>query len=682
MLWSGAAGGTQPFETYESTVAADAPAAQYRFSDAAGSNTLADSAGGYTAANNGISLGGGGPFGGSASGAFGGEAYASVASSPLEGTSAFTAEAWVDWGGGTVYNQPIFAMGAGQSAYMFLTPASSRSGHPMMFEIFFNGVAYRVTAPKLVANVWDYVAVTEESGKARLYLDGKSVGEAAQGWSPALLGALSIDYIGKPVVSGEPLFKGSLSNVAFYTKALSQERIEAHYNKAEFPVNVTPPTITGTAKDGNTLTAKTATSNWTGIPTITFSYEWLRCNTAGEACQSIGATGAKYTAEHQDVGHTLKVLVTATNPAGTSTASSAPTATVAALPPSNTALPTISGTAQDGQKLTAGVGSWNGTPPLEYSYKWEVCSSTGGSCKAIAGATGETYRAISSQIGHTLRVVVTAANSAGSKSATSEATAVVQAGAPVNIALPVIGGLAAEGHSLSASTGTWLATPTSYSYQWEKCAIAGSNCSNISGAISASYPVGAGEVGVTLRVVVTASNSAGASQATSPVATTTRTCTDNWVGANNGVWQAASNWSTGTVPTASDIACIASGTVQVTAGANKTGVLQDAANLTVSGGSLELASGSAVSRVSGLSLANATIAGPGSIDVSGSLSLGCLRRLRWLRRYGPAGDGERRNKCRVWLRSDEPVRRARPDQRSAADLCLGHDLHVGSCSAR
>ena len=68
-------------------------------------------------------------------------------------------------------------------------------------------------------------------------------------------------------------------------------------------------------------------------------------------------------------------------------------------------------------------------------------------------------------------------------------------------------------------------------------------------------------------------------------------CTDLWTGASEGTWQTPGNWSTGSVPGATDVACIASGvTVQVTSGTNQTGVLLDEGTLVISGGSLELTS--------------------------------------------------------------------------------------------
>jgi hypothetical protein len=57
LCWVVVAGGTQPYETYETTVSTDGPAAQFRFSDAVGSKTIADSVGSYSATNTGITLG-------------------------------------------------------------------------------------------------------------------------------------------------------------------------------------------------------------------------------------------------------------------------------------------------------------------------------------------------------------------------------------------------------------------------------------------------------------------------------------------------------------------------------------------------------------------------------------------------------------------------------------------------
>jgi hypothetical protein len=100
------------------------------------------------------------------------------------------------------------------------------------------------------------------------------------------------------------------------------------------------------------------------------------------------------------------------------------------------------------------------------------------------------------------------------------------------------------------------------------------------------------------------------------------TCTDTWTGgAGNGLWQSAGNWSTASVPSSSDVACIGSGTtVQVTTGSDHAGVLEDSGSLTISGGSLELTSSSTPSSVASLSLQGGALTGAGSLHVSSSLS--------------------------------------------------------------
>jgi hypothetical protein len=68
---------------------------------------------------------------------------------------------------------------------------------------------------------------------------------------------------------------------------------------------------------------------------------------------------------------------------------------------------------------------------------------------------------------------------------------------------------------LEASSGSWTYNPTSYTYQWQDCNAAGSECSNILSATNPTYIVSAADSGHTIRVVVTATNSAGPGTATS-----------------------------------------------------------------------------------------------------------------------------------------------------------------------
>jgi hypothetical protein len=72
--------------------------------------------------------------------------------------------------------------------------------------------------------------------------------------------------------------------------------------------------------------------------------------------------------------------------------------------------------------LKVNNGTWSG-PPASYRYQWLRCNAHGGSCRSIRHATHSTYRAVSADTGHRLRVRVTAANAAGSKTATSTVSA-------------------------------------------------------------------------------------------------------------------------------------------------------------------------------------------------------------------------------------------------------------------
>src|SRR5206468_9060223 len=118
---------------------------------------------------------------------------------------------------------------------------------------------------------------------------------------------------------------------------------------------------------------------------------------------------------------------TATNVAGSASARSYMSAVVAAATPANTARPVLSGTAMDGRTITTSNGSWTGTPPLSFSYRWLRCDSTGASCVTLTGASGQSYSPTANDVGSRLASIVTAANTVGSASARSYLSATVAA---------------------------------------------------------------------------------------------------------------------------------------------------------------------------------------------------------------------------------------------------------------
>lgn len=299
---------------------------------------------------------------------------------------------------------------------------------------------------------------------------------------------------------------------------------------ATAPSNTAPPTISGTAAQGHTLSA--SSGSWSGAPAPTFTYQWNRCDNAGASCATIGGAAAStYTLVLADVNHTIFVNVTAHNSAGTATQASAKTGVVTgATPPANTALPAISGSATVGSTLTASNGTWTGTAPITYTYRWERCDQSGAACANISGGTNKTYTLASADNGHTIRVSVTATNVGGSGQATSGATGVVTVSAPVNTVKPTVSGTAKQGQTLTGTTGTWTgAAPITYTFQWWRCDSSGANCSSIPGATAVTYVPTAADVGRSVRVIVTAKNSVGSttsnSELTAAIAASTGTTT-------------------------------------------------------------------------------------------------------------------------------------------------------------
>jgi GH25 family lysozyme M1 (1,4-beta-N-acetylmuramidase) len=209
------------------------------------------------------------------------------------------------------------------------------------------------------------------------------------------------------------------------------------------PAVSTPPSVVGTAQAGAKLAA--VPGFWSGGKPLTFTYQWQSCDAAGLTCASIpGATLETYTPTASDVGHALVLSVTAASSEGTAVATSAPTLAIApagesaSARPSPIVAPTLSGTTEVGQTLTASVGTWTGSP-TSYAFTWRRCDATGANCTSIADAIGATYTLTPGDIGTTLSLVVTATGKGGAQTATAPTTAAIAA-APVP---PAVSGSAA-----------------------------------------------------------------------------------------------------------------------------------------------------------------------------------------------------------------------------------------------
>ena len=129
----------------------------------------------------------------------------------------------------------------------------------------------------------------------------------------------------------------------------------------------------------------------------------------------------------------------------------------AASPPVNSSLPTIAGTAKEGQTLTASNGSWGGVTPISYAYQWQRCNSSGSNCGSISRATNQNYVASGTDVGKTIRVQVTATNADGKSQALSAATvSIVGPGnAPANTKQPDPSGTPTAGQTIKVDNGVW-----------------------------------------------------------------------------------------------------------------------------------------------------------------------------------------------------------------------------------
>ena len=103
--------------------------------------------------------------------------------------------------------------------------------------------------------------------------------------------------------------------------------VAAHVGTALTAAVLTPPTLSGTPQQGQTLTAAPGT---TSPADATVAYQWQKCDAAGANCVDLpGATAQTYLVAPTDVGSTLRVNMVATNRFGTSVAT--PSAITAAV---------------------------------------------------------------------------------------------------------------------------------------------------------------------------------------------------------------------------------------------------------------------------------------------------------------------------------------------------------------
>ncbi|UKJ77352.1 DUF4347 domain-containing protein [Azospirillum brasilense] len=292
------------------------------------------------------------------------------------------------------------------------------------------------------------------------------------------------------------------------------------------PVNSAVPNVTGTATVGNALSTTNGTWSDADGDGRSFSYQWYRADDSNgtNAASISGATSSSYTLAAGDLNKYLRVVVTANDgKGGTQAATSAYSSQVAAAgngAPVNSTVPTVSGTATVGNALTGAIGTWSDPDgdPLGYTYQWyRADDSNGTNAASISGATSSSYTLTTSDAHKYLRVAVIANDGNSNTTTAYSAYTAILNSAPVNSAVPNVTGTATVGNALSTTNGTWSDADgdgRSFSYQWYRADDSnGTNAASISGATSSSYTLAAGDLNKYLRVVVTANDGKGGTQA-------------------------------------------------------------------------------------------------------------------------------------------------------------------------
>ena len=278
------------------------------------------------------------------------------------------------------------------------------------------------------------------------------------------------------------------------------------------------PTISGTARVGETLTASaTGIADSDGLTNATFTYQWIKLDSNLNDSDISGATSSTYTLVAGDADTGIKVRVSFTDDRGNTeslTTESALIVTAANSPA--TGAPTISGTAQVGETLTAstsGISDSDGLTSATFTYQWLADDA------AISGATGSTYTLVAADSGKAIKVQVSFTDDRGNtESLTSVVTAAVTAVNSPATGAPTISGTAQAGETLTAST-TGIAdtdglTNATFTYQWL------ADDTDITDATDATYTPAAADAGKAIKVQVSFTDDAGNAESLTSAATT------------------------------------------------------------------------------------------------------------------------------------------------------------------
>ncbi len=308
------------------------------------------------------------------------------------------------------------------------------------------------------------------------------------------------------------------------------------------PEIVAAPTLSGTPETGALLTS--TAGDWTNSPSG-YQATWFSCDSGGASCVEIVPSGgypftagstSYYLLQDADDSRTIFVEWIVDNPSISLPAQSALSAVITTpVPPVNTALPAINGTAWVGVTLTWVNGMWD-PAGTSYTYQWLECDGDGSNCVGLGSPTASpTNLALTAtHLGKTYRAQETATNIDGTVSADSNPTPIVDNPpaptyqGPLPLTYSGGGQVAVTGGGLQVPlvpAAAWqsgpppggVQVPATVTYRWDRCDdTLGNGC--IFRSSSATYGLSTryGDEGKYARMTITATNAGGTVVVTGP----------------------------------------------------------------------------------------------------------------------------------------------------------------------
>src|SRR5919204_521248 len=286
------------------------------------------------------------------------------------------------------------------------------------------------------------------------------------------------------------------------------------------PADTTPPSISGQPMVGKTLTA--SPGDWTGTDPISVAYQWQRCDSGGANCSAIsGATGSSFVVPAGDLGATLRVAVTATNSAGSATASSPATPPVTA--------PVVPDTTAPSAPTGLAVGTVTQTSvPLSWTASTDNVGVTGydllvnGTKVTTTTSTSHTFSGLTCGTSYTLGV--DAFDAAGNHSSISTANATTAACSSSDTTAP------SAPTGLTVGTATQTSVPLSWTASTDNVGVTGYdllvNGTRVLATTSTSHTFSGLTCGTSYTLGVDAFDAAGNHSNVAPVTAATSACSD------------------------------------------------------------------------------------------------------------------------------------------------------------